>query len=421
MRKTWTLPTLLLFVACDRSDPFPDAGDQGPELAGDLGADLGLEPDAGPDASARLDAEPVEAGAADLGSDAGGSLTPGPRQHHAATALGDGHVLLTGGLGEAEAQSETWIFDPVLDTWQRGAILSPARSAHHAVLLDDGTVLIVGGARYPSIVQPQEIYRSAVVYDPISDSYRDVGSMSSIEGGLWARRVPSGPDTGKVLVGGHTPGLQGTSLTFELFDPAEEAFVEEKVVELPAYRFTTAGAMLDDGRFLIVGGTIEAGGSANAHSSVLLFDWSTGQVAPAQNEMDTPRAETEIAKLADGRLLIVGGTNRTSGQLDTAELFDPKTNSFSATTYTMSSRRRVHSVVQTSDDRVFVFGGFASGMALDSIESWTESDGFASASQVMPASLGFMTATPLPDGRVLLLGGQTSLGGVVGTYWIFSP
>src|SRR5204862_7542315 len=69
-----------------------------------------------------------------------------PRTGHAATALADGRVLITGGrdsAGTIVAIAE--VFDPANQTSTAIGMLNTARINHTATLLADGRVLIVGG------------------------------------------------------------------------------------------------------------------------------------------------------------------------------------------------------------------------------------------------------------------------------------
>src|SRR6266513_4779324 len=69
-----------------------------------------------------------------------------PRTAHAATALTDGRILITGGrdsAGNIVAVSE--IFDPATDTSTASATLTTPRVDHTATLLPNGKVLVAGG------------------------------------------------------------------------------------------------------------------------------------------------------------------------------------------------------------------------------------------------------------------------------------
>ncbi len=69
-----------------------------------------------------------------------------PRTGHAATALADGRILITGGRDNAGIIVATAeVFDPANETSTAIGILNTARIDHTATLLADGRVLIAGG------------------------------------------------------------------------------------------------------------------------------------------------------------------------------------------------------------------------------------------------------------------------------------
>src|SRR6266516_5180573 len=82
-----------------------------------------------------------------------------PRTGHVATALADGHILITGGRdssGNIVAVSE--IFDPATDTSTASATLTTPRVDHTATLLPDGKVLVAGGADASGSLSSAEIF-----------------------------------------------------------------------------------------------------------------------------------------------------------------------------------------------------------------------------------------------------------------------
>ena len=80
-----------------------------------------------------------------------GKVTPAPpltdaRQHHTATLLSDGRVLVLGGRGSDALSTlgSCELFDPKKNRWSKCAPLGVPRSHHAATLLQDGRVLVTG-------------------------------------------------------------------------------------------------------------------------------------------------------------------------------------------------------------------------------------------------------------------------------------
>lgn len=68
------------------------------------------------------------------------------RARHTATLLGNGTVLVVGGIGhEGKAISSVELWDPLLRAWSVLPSLNTPRYAHTATLLDDGRVMVAGG------------------------------------------------------------------------------------------------------------------------------------------------------------------------------------------------------------------------------------------------------------------------------------
>jgi hypothetical protein len=112
------------------------------------------------------------------------------------------------------------------------------------------------------------------------------------------------------------------------------------------------GTLLQDGRVLMTGED-----TSHSQSSAEIFDPKTATFSPTGSPSDLGSGHTATL-LADGRVLIVGGQpNRVSGvPLASAELFDPATGTF-ISTGPMAVARFDHTAVLLADGRVLVTGG----------------------------------------------------------------
>jgi hypothetical protein len=111
---------------------------------------------------------------------------------------------------------------------------------------------------------------------------------------------------------------------------------------------------LDDGRVLFVGG-LAAGTSATLKAAEL-YDPTT-QTFSATGDLTTPRAYYAAAKVAGGRVLVAGGINDAGAALATAELYDPATGTFTTTKTPMNVARVFPSAATLADGRALIVGG----------------------------------------------------------------
>ena len=91
--------------------------------------------------------------------------------------------------------------------------------------------------------------------------------------------------------------------------------------------------------------------------------------------------------------------------LATAELYDPKTGTFSPTG-SMATARELHTATALSDGRVLIAGGWDGLSTLASAELYDPKTGTFSPAASMATARDTHTATVLSDGRVLIAGGE---------------
>jgi hypothetical protein len=167
-----------------------------------------------------------------------GSLMVG-RQHHTATLLPSGKVLVAGGrdkLGQPLASAE--VYDPATGRWSATGSMTSGRDGHEATLLLDGEVLVTGGA----------VTASADLYDPTTGRFADTAAMTSIRKAHTATLLHNG----LVLVAGGVD-LSGTPLaSAELYNPTTGAW--RATTSMASAREGHTATLLRDGRVLAAGG-----------------------------------------------------------------------------------------------------------------------------------------------------------------------
>jgi len=212
---------------------------------------------------------------------------------------------------------------------------------------------------------------------------------------------------GRVLVAGGIDFADLPLASVTLYDPATGTFSPTGSMGTPR-AFNTA-TLLADGRVLFAGGgpaTWTRPGPDTA--SAELYDPKTGTFSPT-GSMGIPREDHAATVLRDGRVLITGGNDTGDHAVASAELYDPKTGTFSPTG-SMATARGYHTATLLADGRVLVAGGDPCGWAscdrLATAELYDPTTGTFSPTGSMATTRGFHTATLLADGRVLIAGGD---------------
>jgi hypothetical protein len=295
-------------------------------------------------------------------------------------------------------------------SFSRTGSLAGARYGATATRLLDGRVLIVGG------VGDNGPLASAELYDPTTCSFRAAGTLPSARTGFTATLL----EDGRVLVaGGYVMGSDPDAAAAYLYDPATGTF--SATGSLRTGRLAHTATLLADGRVLVAGGVappVAGQGNSVTLASAEVFDPRTGTFS-ATGSLSTVRQGAAIAVLPDGKVLFAGGNNGSgyTGDLSSAELYDPATGSFKATGSMLEGWGDSAAVLK--DGRVLVLGEVRNlpigtlPVTRPSAEIYDPKTGTFSltGSPSAPAGLGWpwsLGSVLLPNGRVFVLGGSTA-------------
>lgn len=182
--------------------------------------------------------------------------------------------------------------------------------------------------------------------------------------------------------------------------------------------------LLRNGKMLITGGVIErASPTSPVLNSAEIYDPATGNAVLLANTMRSPRGQHQATLLPDGRVLITGGQvdNLDGDGSNTAELYDPATQTFTALAATMTSLRGAHGATLLADGKVLISGGFANNPGTDTAELFDPSTGrFTALTARLNGLRDSHSATLLPNGKVLLAAGLAG-SVVVDTAELYDP
>ena len=315
---------------------------------------------------------------------------------HTATLLDNSKVLVVGGRDSSNfpvAKAE--LYDPAKRSWSYTGSLDQERNAHTATRLNSGKVLVVGGEDYLHLR-----LGSAELYDPATGTWSLTGSLNTPRSGHTATFLADG----KVLVVGGRDSNNLTVSSAELYDPTTGIWSFTSSLETSRSGHTAT--LLPDGKVLVVGGNSF---QPLVLASAEIYNPATG-IWSLTGSLETSRSGHTAVLLADGKVLVAGGTNYSDYNLywlSSAELYDPATGTWS-TTGSLEIERSAHTLTLLVDGKILATGGAHWTTYQDSIaitEVYDPKTGIWSLADPLETARWGHTATPLPDGRILVVGG----------------
>jgi hypothetical protein len=296
-------------------------------------------------------------------------------------------------------------------------VSSDAKTVKASKLPMAGDVLIAGG------VSGTKSTSSAQFYDPTTKKFTKTGAMTidrAARCGLSLATTSTGNQpillAGGAQVSAKTKGaitLTMTSLSSaEEYDPITGVSTAlTKLMSQP--RVGCTATSLDDGTILIAGG-LDASG--NPQNTAEIFDPVAGTFTPTLGNMLSPRAfhtATYIQTGTIGEVLIAGGLANnasTSGQqgltLNTAELYNPTSKTFSLVASTMSDFRAFHTATLLNDGTVLIAGGDSDQFPGAAFGATATTDIFNPVAQTFTPTTGPLIEPLLLQGATLLQDGS---------------
>jgi hypothetical protein len=337
---------------------------------------------------------------------------PNGYDFHTSSLLNDGSVLVAGGKGlSGITNRQSLRYNPAQDRFETDALLAVARQAHAAAILANGRVLVMGGfdLNVPG-TDFDPVFTSTEIYDPATRAFSAGPNM------IFPRRhhVVTTLADGRLLI---TGGIQlrgsgfGASPNTELYNSiTSQITAGQRMIE---GRWMHTATLLTDGRVLIVGGrsnncTVNC--PFFALNTAEIFDPATG-LFTATSPLNIARFGHTATRLRDGRVLIVGGQTTDALATDgvpvpTVEMFDPVTGRFTVGGNLVLARSS-HTATMLNNGKILIAGGFRVGsiIATERTEIFDPATGISVEGPPMDEFHARHTATLLPTGEVLIISG----------------
>jgi hypothetical protein len=210
-----------------------------------------------------------------------------------------------------------------------------------------------------------------------------------------------------LIVGGNN--TNGPTKTAQIYNPSTQTFAPTQGSPNVARGCGSTATLLNDGTVLIAGGsgdtTAELYIPPSGTFSLYTLPTASNPQGLKIRPMTAVRYNATATLLQNGTVLIAGGDTGNLAGLASAEIYNPATGTFTATTETMSTQRTTQTATLLSNGSVLIAGGQGnrSGQA-----AWNTAETYNPSTQAftlvgnMTTTRCKHTATLLTDGTVLL-------------------
>ncbi len=207
-----------------------------------------------------------------------------------------------------------------------------------------------------------------------------------------------------MLADGRVIIASATQATVDLYDPVADSFTQVPTLAIHTFGFMVR---LRDGRAML-------GGGDGGQTAVELFDPQSNTFT-ATGALNVGRSMLTAHTLPDGRVIAIGGASTSAGAVtvpeDSVELYDPAAKAWSIAPYKLSTPRCWHASALVRDGTVVVMGGYnvdkscsmtSASQNVDQIDPTSNS---VSTFGTLPDPNTEWTAVTLLDGSVIGVGG----------------
>lgn len=261
------------------------------------------------------------------------------RALHSATRLASGQILVLGGLISLEIGGVAELIDERSGAVQDAGRPRQPRSRHAALALADGRVLVAGGLGRDTLE----------LWDPQQRQFRLLATRMR-----HVREFPSLTQLadGRVLIyGGYHDGP--VNVTAELFDPASESLVPVATA-LDERRQLHEAHRMADGTVLILGGELIGPDGIRPLASVLRYEPVTGTLA-SMPALEQARTLVRSVRTAGDEIRLFGGQTEADQVAASACVYRPGLGASALPA--MPAARAWHSVTRLADGRILILGG----------------------------------------------------------------
>ena len=330
-----------------------------------------------------------------------GPSMPDARRDHTTTLLASGLVLVAGGYdASGTVQASAFLYDPVAATWNATGPMSTPRALHSATVLSDGNVLVVAGTNGTAYLA------SAEVYVPATEQWLPAGTLPDSTG----RTLHSADLLANGVVFVHGGGtLAGTYLSSSAAYNATSNTWAARAAG-PTDRGAHMHAPFGANNVLIVAGYTGSPPGNPYSTAVSQYAYNTDTWTSLGS---TARVGYGTASyLPSGTQIAIVGGEQKNGFTNAVDVFTIAGSVYSSGAATLTSARGFGEVVALPDGGLLVIGGENNGGVLATTEkcgatgqAWQTAAPLATARSEFGAE-----ALNVGNGTILVVGGRSNNG-----------